>query len=88
MGLILAFTVAWLVYFRREYIFPRALLLIPAGIAAIFALNVVRIAGLMMIGDAGFPNVAVYGFHSQAGWLAFNAVGLGFVALTNRGRFR
>ncbi len=29
MGLMLAFTVAWLLYFRREYIFPRAVLLFP-----------------------------------------------------------
>jgi len=40
MGLMLAFTIAWLLYFRREYIFPRALVLIPAGLAAMFALNV------------------------------------------------
>ena len=30
VGLIIAFTAAWLVYFRREYIFPQALTLIPA----------------------------------------------------------
>ena len=31
MGLILAFCAAWLIFFREEYRFPRALLLIPAG---------------------------------------------------------
>ena len=72
MGLMLAFSAAWLVYFRREYIFPRALLLIPVGIAGMFALNVLRIAALLLIGHAGFPDVAQYGFHSQAGWIAFN----------------
>ena len=50
VGLMLAFSGAWLLYFRDEYIFPRALLLIPAGVAAIFALNVLRIAAL--IGEA------------------------------------
>src|ERR1700676_4873256 len=45
-GLMLAFSGAWLLYFRHEYIFPRALLLIPASIAAIFGLNVVRLAAL------------------------------------------
>jgi len=83
-GLMLAFSSAWLLYFRREYIFPRALLLIPASIAAIFALNVLRIAALMLIGDAGFPDVAVYGFHSQAGWIAFNAVACALVLVSRR----
>jgi exosortase E/protease (VPEID-CTERM system) len=83
-GLMLAFSGAWLLYFRNEYIFPRALLLIPASIAAIFALNVVRLAALMLIGDAGFPDVAQYGFHSQAGWIAFNAVACALVLLSRR----
>lgn len=83
-GLMLAFSSVWLIYFRHEYIFPRALLLIPASIAAIFALNVLRIAALMLIGDAGFPDVAVYGFHSQAGWIAFNAVACALVLFSRR----
>jgi exosortase E/protease (VPEID-CTERM system) len=84
MGLILAFSGAWLCYFRREYIFPRALLLIPAGVAAIFCLNALRIAILILIGDGGFPDVAVYGFHSQAGWISFIAVACGLVLLSRR----
>jgi exosortase E/protease (VPEID-CTERM system) len=84
VGLILAFSGAWLLYFRHEYTFPRALLLIPAGAAAIFALNVLRIAALILIGDAGHPDVAVYGFHSQAGWIAFNTVACGLVLLSRR----
>jgi exosortase E/protease (VPEID-CTERM system) len=83
-GLMLAFSSAWLLYFRHEYIFPRALLLIPASIAAIFVLNVVRIATLMLIGNAGFPDVAVYGFHSQAGWIAFNVVACALVLVSRR----
>ena len=84
MGLILAFAGAWLLYFRHEYIFPRALLLIPAGLAAMFALNVVRIATLVIIGSAGFPDIASYGFHSQAGWITFNAVACGLVLMSRR----
>ena len=84
VGLMLAFSGAWLLYFRREYIFPRALLLIPAGLAAIFILNVFRIAALILIGDAGFPDVAIYGFHSQAGWIAFIAVACGLVLVSRR----
>ncbi len=82
VGLILAFSGAWLLYFRREYIFPRALLLIPAGVAAMFGLNVLRIAALILIGDAGYPQVAIYGFHSQAGWIAFIAVACGLVLVS------
>ena len=84
VGLVLAFAGAWLFCFRDEYIFPRALLLIPAGVAAIFGLNVLRIAALILIGDAGFSEVAVYGFHSQAGWIAFIAVACGLVLLSRR----
>jgi exosortase E/protease (VPEID-CTERM system) len=84
VGLMLAFSGAWLLYFRREYIFPRALLLIPAGLAAIFTLNVFRIAALILIGNAGFPDVAIYGFHSQAGWIAFIAVACGLVLVSRR----
>jgi exosortase E/protease (VPEID-CTERM system) len=79
MGLMLAFCIAWLVYFRRDYIFPRALLLVPAGMLASFALNALRIAALVLIGHAGFPEVASFGFHSQAGWIAFIAISCGVV---------
>jgi exosortase E/protease (VPEID-CTERM system) len=46
-------------------------------------LNIVRIAALMVIGSVGFPDVAEYGFHSQAGWIAFNLVACG-IALVSR----
>jgi exosortase E/protease (VPEID-CTERM system) len=83
MGLMLAFCAALLLLFRREFIFPRALLLIPAGLLLSFALNIARIAALVLIGNAGYVAVAAYGFHSQAGWIAFNtvAVGIALVAL-------
>ncbi len=84
VGLMLAFCGSWLLYFRREYRFPRALLLIPAALAVMFALNVLRVAALMLIGAAGFPGVAAYGFHSQAGWIAFNAVACALVYFSRR----
>ena len=84
LGLMLAFSSVWLVYFRREYIFPRALILIPMSLAAIFGLNVLRISALMLIGNAGFPDVAAYGFHSQAGWIAFNVVACALVYFSRR----
>jgi exosortase E/protease (VPEID-CTERM system) len=46
--------------------------------------NAVRIAALILIGVAGAPSVAEGGFHSQAGWIAFNCVALSFVVLAGR----
>src|SRR5271163_1427396 len=72
MGLMLAFCIAWLWYYRRDYLFPRALLILPAAVTLIFLLNALRIAALVLIGAAGYERVASVGFHSQAGWMAFN----------------
>ncbi|MGP8247125.1 MAG: exosortase E/protease, VPEID-CTERM system [Bryobacteraceae bacterium] len=71
IGLVLAFSSAWLWFSRREYRFPRALLLLPAGVLAIWLMNVARIAGLFALGYAGAPGIAMGGFHSQAGWISF-----------------
>jgi exosortase E/protease (VPEID-CTERM system) len=82
VGLMLVFCTAWLWYFRRDYIFPRALIIIPGAVLLIFLLNAVRIAGIVLIGAAGYQRVAAVGFHSQAGWIAFNlaAFGVAFAA--------
>ncbi|MGH8328643.1 MAG: CAAX prenyl protease-related protein, partial [Steroidobacteraceae bacterium] len=58
-------------------------LIIPAGVLLVFALNVVRIAALVLIGNAGHPAIAIYGFHSEAGWIAFNCAACA-VAFTSR----
>jgi exosortase E/protease (VPEID-CTERM system) len=78
LGLILVFTGMWLWFFRREIRFPRALLLVPAALVTMWALNVLRIAALVMVGVRWGGEAAVYGFHSEAGWIAFTAVALGF----------
>jgi exosortase E/protease (VPEID-CTERM system) len=83
VGLMLIFCSAWLWFFRREYKFPRALIVVPVALTLTFLLNTVRIAVLVLIGDAGYPNVAIVGFHSQAGWIAFNAVAFA-VAIVSR----
>jgi exosortase E/protease (VPEID-CTERM system) len=77
-ALMLVFSVAWLGFFRREFRFPQAILLIPAGMVVMWLSNVVRITALILIGVAGAPGIALGGFHSQAGWFAFNCVALGF----------
>lgn len=84
VGLILGFGIMWLCLFRRECRFPQALILLPAGVTAIFLLNAVRLAVLILIGIAGAPQVAMGGFHSQAGWIGFNAVALGFSVAARR----
>ncbi len=77
LGLMLVFTVAWLWFHRAEWRFPHALLLIPVGLAAIWLINCVRVAALVLVGIAGSPDIAVEGFHTQAGWMGFTAVALG-----------
>ncbi len=84
IGLVLAVTCAWLWFLRREWRFPNALVLIPAGVSAIWILNAVRIAALILIGNAGAERVALGGFHSQAGWIAFSLVSLGICAGARR----
>jgi exosortase E/protease (VPEID-CTERM system) len=59
----------------------------PIGALTMWTLNLLRLIALIAMGTAGAREIAAGGFHSQAGWLAFNAVGLAFVALLNHGRY-
>jgi exosortase E/protease (VPEID-CTERM system) len=74
----------WLILFRKECRFPQALLLLPVGALILFFLNSVRIAVLILIAIAGAEDIAVKGFHSQAGWISFNAVSLGLCVAAQR----
>ena len=87
MGLILVFLGAYLAFCRQTFRFPRALLFLPLGVAAMWLANVARIALLVAVGVWISPTVAVQGFHSQAGWLAFNGISLGLVLASRRIRF-
>jgi len=84
IGLMLAFGVAWLTFSREQCRFPRALILLPAGAILIFLLNSVRIAALILIGNAGARRIAAGGFHSQAGWIVFNVMALGFTVVASK----
>ncbi len=84
LGLVLVFTTVWLVYFRKESRFPQALLLVPCALAFAWILNIARISALVLIGDAGAREVAMVGFHSQAGWIAFTIVALTFSMATRK----
>jgi exosortase E/protease (VPEID-CTERM system) len=84
VGLMLVFSILWIWFFRSTCRFPQVLLLVPAGIVAVWLLNAMRIAVLILIGNAGAPHIALGGFHSQAGWMAFNGVALGFAVAARR----
>jgi exosortase E/protease (VPEID-CTERM system) len=87
IGLIWVFLGGYLWFFRQSLRFPQALLLYPLGTLVIFMANVLRIFSLILLGSYGSPEVAMGGFHSQAGWLALNMVALGMVAVAGRSRF-
>lgn len=81
-GLVAAVIGCYLWLCRRDLRFPAALVLLPLGLTASWVLNVLRIAALIGVGASGWPVVAVNGFHTQAGWLAFNAIALGLILLS------
>ena len=82
--MVLVFATLWLWLFRREARFPHALVLVPIALASIWGLNVVRLSVLVLIGSAISPEVAMEGFHSRAGWIAFTTVALGFAMTSQR----
>lgn len=84
VALIVTFLSVYMWVFRHELRFPNVLLILPLGMAAIWILNALRIAILVSIGAHLSPEVAIQGFHSQAGWISFLFVTLAAVALTRR----
>src|SRR5262249_45465059 len=87
IGLIWVFLGVYLALSRRRLRFPQALVLLPIGTVVMWLANAVRIAALVLVGPWGAPAGAAGGFHSRAGWLAFNAVGLALVAVSGRWRW-
>jgi exosortase E/protease (VPEID-CTERM system) len=71
IGLSAGFTTIYLWLFRDRLRFPRALLLLPLGVGIIWLSNVLRITLLLVIGHEISWDVAVGGFHSQAGIIFF-----------------
>ena len=84
IGLVLVFAGVYLWCSRGELRFPVALALLPAATLLIWLLNACRIAGLVAVGTWVSKDAAVQGFHSQMGWLGFNAVALGIVFAADR----
>jgi exosortase E/protease (VPEID-CTERM system) len=86
IALIGVFLTAFLWLFRHDLRFPAAFALLPIGVSLIWLANAARIAALIAIGTWASPSVAAGGFHSQAGWIAFNLVALGLVVVARRSR--
>ncbi len=82
--LFVTFAAMWLASFRIEYRFPVALILLPVGALLSWSLNVVRIVVLVLIGNAGYQEVAVDGFHTHAGWIFFTVLASGFCLISAR----
>ena len=82
IGLVTAFLGFYCWLMRRHLRFPHALLLILIGIGASWTLNALRIAVLISVGRHVSPQVALDGFHSQAGWIAFLGIAIGLMALS------
>lgn len=74
IALVITFLTVFLLAFRSHLRFPQALVLFPIAIAASWLLNSIRIAALVTIGAHVSPQMAVDGFHSWAGWIAFLAI--------------
>ena len=87
IGLVWAFLAAYLWLSRANLRFPQAWLLIPLGTAFIWLANAARIVALVAVGTWVSADIAAGGFHSQAGWLAFNAIALGLVVASRRSPF-
>lgn len=81
LALVTVFVTVQLALLRHRLRFPAALLLFPIGLGAIWLFNSVRIAALTSIGAHVSPQMAVMGFHSQAGWIAFLLVAVMLMGL-------
>ena len=84
IGLVLGFMSIYLWVFRKSLRFPNAWALLPIGAVLIWLLNAVRIAALVSLGAHVSPEIAVNGFHSQAGWMTFLAVTIGLMVVSHR----
>ena len=84
IGLISAFVAVYLATSRDRIALPAGLVLFPIGIAAAWSANVLRIAGLIWVGNSWSAPLAAGGLHSKIGWLLFCAVAVGLVFFANR----
>lgn len=81
IGLVFTFLACWIALARERLRARRALVLLPLGVAAAFAANILRVAVLVALGGSGHPGLAVEGFHSKLGWFLFSGIVLAGVAV-------
>lgn len=84
IGLIVMFQALWIAMARSRLRVGRAALLLPLGVLAAQAANVLRITVLLVLGSVGHEALAMGGLHSKLGWLLFLAIALASVALAER----
>ena len=87
LALITAFILVWFLFDRRHLRISRALLLVPLALGLMWTMNLWRLVLLIAIGSSGHPAVAINGFHSEAGWISFTTVSLGFLLVAQRWRW-
>jgi exosortase E/protease (VPEID-CTERM system) len=87
IGLVIGFVSVFLYSFRRDFKFPKAFLLYPIGALVIWTFNILRIVVLIMIGSFWSPDVAIWGFHAQAGWITFIITSVGLLWLAHNSPF-
>jgi len=84
IGAVAAFLGVHLWIFRRQLIFPRALIIVPIALCIVWVANAFRIAALIVVGSWWSEEVALGGFHSKAGWVLVCALSLAAVELSRR----
>src|SRR5690606_22647142 len=89
MGLMVIFVGAYLYSQRERLSWPLSFVLLPLSALLAWVLNVVRVTALVAIGTWWSPEVALGGFHSNAGWVVFALTALLTVhRLESGGTFR
>jgi exosortase E/protease (VPEID-CTERM system) len=87
MILISVFLIGYVLLFRKSLRFPNVLVLFPLAMAAIWILNSVRIALLVLLGAHVSPDIALGGFHSQFGWISFLLIAITIMTIAQRIEF-
>lgn len=77
-GMVVALSISGIYLFlsKSSLRFPRAFVLLPIACILSLLFNVLRISLLVMLGAEGWPDIAVKGFHSVAGWVGSVLVAL------------
>ncbi|MFP4044735.1 MAG: exosortase E/protease, VPEID-CTERM system [Rhodosalinus sp.] len=83
--LMAAFLALYAALFREQVRMGRFwIVVLPLALLASWSFNVLRIAALILIGAHVSPELALNGFHSFAGWLAFTVLAILVLVVVNR----